>query len=137
MVVVCWEGVLGGLVYVSTFAKVRGEVGRRRGVVEEEGEGGRERDGEDEEDGRGDGVLVVEEEGRSEGKKAGSGDRDGDAGAAGEEREFALGAVSVSDSAGIMIAGLVGLWLEGAVCKVQVGQGRPYCQGLEVKTKGS
>ncbi len=73
--VVFWEGLLGGAVYVNTFAAVR--------------------------------------EGRE-----------------GEEREWSLGAVSVSDSAGICVAGVVGLGLEGAVCGWQVSRGRDWCTRL-------
>ena len=46
----------------------------------------------------------------------------------GEEREFVLGAVSVNDSGGIMLAGLVGLWLEPGLCAWQVGRGREWCR---------
>lgn len=44
------------------------------------------------------------------------------------EREFAMGAVGVSDSAGIVIAGLISLWLEPRLCAYQVGTGRPWCE---------
>ncbi|KAI6929731.1 protein btn1 [Hortaea werneckii] len=73
--VVFWEGLLGGLVYVSTFAAIREE--------------------------------VVE-----------------------GEREFCLGAVTVSDSAGIFVAGLVGMVLEKGLCGWQVGHGRGWCREL-------
>jgi len=73
--VVFWEGVLGGLVYVSTYAAVREEVAQ-------------------------------------------------------EEREFSLGAVTVSDSAGIFVAGLLGAWMEGALCGWQVEHGRDWCRRL-------
>ncbi|KAK0327740.1 battenin CLN3 protein [Friedmanniomyces endolithicus] len=73
--VVFWEGVLGGLVYVSTYAAVREEVAE-------------------------------------------------------EEREFSLGAVTVSDSAGIFVAGLLGVWMEGALCGWQVEHGRDWCRRL-------
>ena len=73
--IVFWEGLLGGLVYVSTYAAVREEV--------EEG-----------------------------------------------EREFSLGAVSVSDSAGICVAGFVGVGLERGLCSWQVGRGRDWCRRL-------
>lgn len=70
--VVFWEGLLGGLVYVSTFAAVREEV--------------------------------------PEG-----------------EREFSLGAVTVSDSAGICLAGFVGMGLETFLCEWQKARGRGWC----------
>jgi len=73
--IVLWEGLLGGAVYVNTFAAVA--------------------------------------EGR-----------------AGEGREWCLGAVSVSDSAGICVAGVVGLGLEGAVCAWQVRRGKDWCRRL-------
>ncbi|KAI7059646.1 protein btn1 [Hortaea werneckii] len=73
--IVFWEGLLGGLVYVSTFAAIREE--------------------------------VVE-----------------------GEREFCLGAVTVSDSAGIFVAGLVGMVLEKGLCGWQVGHGRGWCREL-------
>ncbi|RPB24458.1 golgi integral membrane protein [Terfezia boudieri ATCC MYA-4762] len=75
-VVIFWEGLLGGSVYVNTFAKITEEVGL-------------------------------------------------------SEREFALGAVTVADSGGICIAGFVGLWLEGALCRWQVGRGREWCRLME------
>ncbi|KAK0290968.1 battenin CLN3 protein [Friedmanniomyces endolithicus] len=73
--VVLWEGLLGGLVYVSTYAAVREEVAE-------------------------------------------------------EEREFSLGAVTVSDSAGIFVAGLLGAVMEGALCGWQVDHGRDWCRRL-------
>ena len=74
-VIVFWEGLLGGLVYVSTFAAVSEEVHP-------------------------------------------------------EEREFSLGAVTVSDSAGICVAGFLGVGLEGALCAWQVSHGREWCRQL-------
>ena len=44
------------------------------------------------------------------------------------EREFALGAVSIADSFGTMIAAFAGIWLEPSLCKHQVATGRPWCQ---------
>ncbi|KAI7357032.1 protein btn1 [Hortaea werneckii] len=73
--VVFWEGLLGGLVYVSTFAAIREDVGE-------------------------------------------------------EEREFSLGAVTVSDSAGICVAGLVGVVMESLLCSWQVQHGRGWCREL-------
>ncbi|KAK1072163.1 battenin CLN3 protein [Friedmanniomyces endolithicus] len=75
LAVVFWEGLLGGLVYVSTYAAVREEVAE-------------------------------------------------------EEREFSLGAVTVSDSAGIFVAGLLGAVMEGALCGWQVDHGRDWCRRL-------
>ncbi|KAH3675451.1 hypothetical protein WICMUC_002740 [Wickerhamomyces mucosus] len=46
----------------------------------------------------------------------------------GEEREFALGAVTVSDSFGILIAALIGLWLEPQLCAFQVDHGKDWCR---------
>ncbi|KAL8928643.1 MAG: hypothetical protein Q9172_000858 [Xanthocarpia lactea] len=72
-----WEGLLGGLVYVNTYAKVSDEVPEA-------------------------------------------------------QREFALGAVSVSDSAGISLAALVGVVgaVEEGLCGWQVGKGRDWCRRL-------
>lgn len=44
-----------------------------------------------------------------------------------EQREFAMGAVGVSDSAGIVVAGCVSLWLEKSLCGFQKANGRPWC----------
>jgi battenin len=74
-VIVFWEGLLGGAVYVNTFAEIMDRV--------------------------------------PEG-----------------EREFSLGATSVSDSGGICVAGFVGMVLEGALCGWQVRRGRGYCREL-------
>lgn len=73
--VVFWEGLLGGAVYVNTFAEIM------------------------------DSVPEV-------------------------DREFSLGATSVSDSAGICVAGFVGMVLEGALCRWQVDRGRDLCTRL-------
>jgi battenin len=73
--IVFWEGLLGGLVYVSTFAAIREEVNE-------------------------------------------------------EDREFSLGATTVSDSAGICLAGFVGIAMEKALCAWQVGRGRDWCRKL-------
>ncbi|KAL8911854.1 MAG: hypothetical protein Q9171_003042 [Xanthocarpia ochracea] len=72
-----WEGLLGGLVYVNTYAKVSDEVPEA-------------------------------------------------------QREFALGAVSVSDSAGISLAALVGVvgGVEEGLCGWQVGKGKDWCRRL-------
>lgn len=45
-----------------------------------------------------------------------------------KEREFAMGATTVSDSAGIVIAALISLWLEKALCRFQIDTGRPWCE---------
>ncbi|AGO12190.1 AaceriAEL171Cp [[Ashbya] aceris (nom. inval.)] len=44
------------------------------------------------------------------------------------EREFSLGAVSISDSSGTLIAAFIGLLLEPTLCSHQVKTGRPWCQ---------
>ncbi|KAL2117322.1 hypothetical protein VTJ04DRAFT_9490 [Mycothermus thermophilus] len=75
--VIFWEGLLGGAVYVNTFAEIMERVPP-------------------------------------------------------EDREFSLGATSVSDSGGICIAGFVGMALEVWLCRWQVSQGRDYCRRIEV-----
>jgi battenin len=71
--IVFWEGLLGGLVYVNTFAEIRDTVPM-------------------------------------------------------EDREFSLGATTVSDSGGICIAGFIGMAFEVWLCDWQVSQGRDYCK---------
>lgn len=73
--IIFWEGLLGGLVYVSTFAAIREEVPE-------------------------------------------------------DKREFSLGAVTVSDSAGIFCAGLLGAAMETALCRWQTNHGRDWCRRL-------
>ncbi|KAL9603173.1 MAG: hypothetical protein Q9219_001376 [cf. Caloplaca sp. 3 TL-2023] len=73
--VIFWEGLLGGLVYVNTFAEIGDQVPK-------------------------------------------------------DEREFALGATTVSDSGGIMAAGLLGLGVETVLCEWQVRGGRDWCTKL-------
>lgn len=73
--IVFWEGLLGGLVYVSTFAAIGEEVPE-------------------------------------------------------EDREFSLGATTVSDSAGICLAGFVSIGMEKALCGWQVQHGRDWCRKL-------
>ncbi|KAL8627195.1 hypothetical protein Q9189_007104 [Teloschistes chrysophthalmus] len=73
--IVFWEGLLGGLVYVNTYAEIRERVPN-------------------------------------------------------DEREFALGATTVSDSAGITMAGLLGLGVETFLCEWQVKRGRDWCTRL-------
>ncbi|MCJ1311669.1 battenin CLN3 protein [Agyrium rufum] len=74
-VIIFWEGLLGGLVYVNTFAEILDTVPK-------------------------------------------------------ENREFSLGATTVSDSGGICIAGFLGMALEVALCGHQVRHGRNHCQQL-------
>ncbi|KAK4547898.1 battenin CLN3 protein [Oleoguttula mirabilis] len=73
--IIFWEGLLGGLVYVSTFAAIREEVPE-------------------------------------------------------EDREFSLGATTVSDSGGIFVAGLLGVAMESLLCSWQVRHGRDWCRRL-------
>ena len=73
--IVFWEGLLGGLVYVNTFAEIRDTVPK-------------------------------------------------------EDREFSLGATTVSDSGGICIAGLIGMAFEVWLCNWQVSRGRDYCKKI-------
>lgn len=72
-VIIFWEGLLGGIVYINTFA----EIGER----------------------------VPE-----------------------KDREFSLGATTVSDSAGICIAGLLSMPWEVLLCRWQLAHGREYCR---------
>lgn len=75
-IVVFWEGLLGGLVYVNTFAEIQQKVPL-------------------------------------------------------EDREFSLGATTVSDSGGICVAGFIGMALEVALCDWQVHHmGRDWCRRL-------
>ena len=46
------------------------------------------------------------------------------------EREFSLGATSVSDSAGICVAGFLAMGVEKGICAWQVGRGRDWCRQL-------
>jgi battenin len=75
-IVVFWEGLLGGAVYVNTFAEIMENVPA-------------------------------------------------------EDREFSLGATSVSDSGGICIAGFLGMAMEVWLCHWQVSHGRDYCRRIE------
>ncbi|KAL2002873.1 hypothetical protein VTN02DRAFT_5659 [Thermoascus thermophilus] len=74
-VVIFWEGLLGGLVYVNTFAEIGERVPK-------------------------------------------------------EDREFSLGATTVSDSGGICIAGFLGMVFEVWLCGWQVRHGRDYCKKI-------
>ncbi|KAK5119282.1 hypothetical protein LTR85_007638 [Meristemomyces frigidus] len=73
--IIFWEGLLGGLVYVSTFAAIREDIPE-------------------------------------------------------EDREFSLGATTVSDSGGIFVAGLLGVVMESLLCSWQVKHCRDWCQRL-------
>ncbi|KAI8625081.1 protein btn-1 [Xylariaceae sp. FL1651] len=75
--IIFWEGLLGGGVYVNTFADIM------------------------------DNVPI-------------------------SEREFSLGATSVSDSAGICIAGFVSMIMEVWLCNYQVQHGRDWCKKIEI-----
>ncbi|ORY18676.1 protein btn1 [Clohesyomyces aquaticus] len=72
-IIIFWEGLLGGLVYVSTFAEITDNVPKA-------------------------------------------------------DREFSLGATSVSDSGGICVAGFVSMAFEVWLCRWQVDHGRDYCK---------
>lgn len=74
-VVIFWEGILGGLAYVNTFAEMTETVSI-------------------------------------------------------EDREFCLGAVSASDSAGVCIASFSSIATETLVCDYQIRHGRDYCRRL-------
>ncbi|KAI0910928.1 Batten's disease protein Cln3 [Ustulina deusta] len=76
-VIVFWEGLLGGGVYVNTFAEIMENIPF-------------------------------------------------------EEREFSLGATSVSDSAGICLAGFVSMAMEVWLCNYQVQHGRDWCKKIKV-----
>lgn len=76
-IVVFWEGLLGGAVYVNTFAEIMEKVPTA-------------------------------------------------------DREFSLSATSVSDSAGICIAGFVGMAMETWLCDWNVQHGRKWCRTIEV-----
>lgn len=73
--IIFWEGLLGGAVYVNTFASILEDVDPK-------------------------------------------------------DREFSLGATSVSDSGGICIAGFLGMTLEVLLCNWQVYHGRKFCKML-------
>ncbi|KAI0966096.1 Batten's disease protein Cln3 [Xylaria arbuscula] len=76
--IVFWEGLLGGGVYVNTFAEIMENVPH-------------------------------------------------------EDREFSLGAASVSDSAGICVAGFVSMIVEVWLCEYQVSHGRDWCRKVKVQ----
>lgn len=77
-VIIFWEGLLGGAVYVNCFAEIM------------------------------ENVPV-------------------------EEREFSLGATSVSDSGGICIAGFIGIVMETRLCDYQVAHGRDWCRQIHAQ----
>jgi battenin len=72
-IIVFWEGLLGGVVYVNTFAEIADRVPK-------------------------------------------------------EDREFSLGATTVSDSGGICIAGFLSMGWEVWLCNWQVSHGREFCR---------
>ncbi|KAH8811585.1 batten's disease protein Cln3 [Xylogone sp. PMI_703] len=76
LLVIFWEGLLGGAVYVNTFSEILENIPE-------------------------------------------------------EDREFSLGATSVSDSGGICIAGFIGMAMEVWLCNWQVERGRPWCRTLK------
>lgn len=45
------------------------------------------------------------------------------------KREFSMGVVGMSDSLGIVIAGVINYWLETKLCSIQVSNGRDWCLG--------
>lgn len=73
--IIFWEGLLGGAVYVNTFAEIMEKVPEH-------------------------------------------------------DREFSLGATSVSDSGGICVAGFLGMAMEVALCNWQVKNGRDWCRNM-------
>lgn len=77
-IVIFWEGLLGGAVYVNTFADILENVSA-------------------------------------------------------EDREFSLSAATVSDSAGICVAGFIGIVLEPRLCAAQVADGRDWCRRIRVQ----
>jgi battenin len=72
-IIIFWEGLLGGLVYINTFREITDNVPK-------------------------------------------------------EDREFSLGATSVSDSGGICVAGLLSMAFEVFLCNFQVRHGRNFCK---------
>lgn len=77
-IIIFWEGLLGGAVYVNCFAEIMENVPE-------------------------------------------------------EEREFSLSATTVSDSAGICIAGLLGIVMEPGLCNYQASHGRDWCKQIKVQ----
>jgi battenin len=77
-IIIFWEGLLGGAVYVNCFAEIMENVPA-------------------------------------------------------EEREFSLSATTVSDSAGICLAGLVSIVMETRLCDYQAAHGRDWCKQIKVQ----
>ncbi|RSL38088.1 Protein BTN1 [Fusarium euwallaceae] len=50
-----------------------------------------------------------------------------------EEREFSLGATTVSDSGGISIAGIISIIMETRLCDYQVAHGRDWCRRIHAQ----
>ncbi|KAK2934763.1 Batten's disease protein Cln3 [Fusarium oxysporum f. sp. vasinfectum] len=50
-----------------------------------------------------------------------------------EDREFSLGATTVSDSGGISIAGLISIVMETKLCNYQVAHGRDWCRRISAQ----
>jgi battenin len=75
-VIIFWEGLLGGAVYVNCFAEILEKIPA-------------------------------------------------------EDREFSLGAATVSDSGGICVAALIGIALEPRLCAYQVAHGREWCRQIK------
>ncbi|KAL6922228.1 hypothetical protein ACHAPO_002986 [Fusarium lateritium] len=50
-----------------------------------------------------------------------------------EDREFSLGATTVSDSGGISIAGLLSIVMETKLCNYQVAHGRDWCKRISAQ----
>jgi len=46
------------------------------------------------------------------------------------EREFKMGAVGAADSTGILLASLISMPVEMALCRAQVDKGRTLCRDL-------
>lgn len=80
-IIIFWEGLLGGAVYVNTFAEILETVPK-------------------------------------------------------EDREFSLSSASVSDSAGICVAGFIGIALEPRLCAYQVADGRDWCRQIRPSATG-
>lgn len=47
-----------------------------------------------------------------------------------QEREFKIGSIGIADGAGILLASIVSVPTEVALCRAQVGRGRTLCKGL-------
>jgi len=71
---------------------------------------------------------VGQEQHRAPGHRAHGGDRDAER--ARQEREFRIGAIGMADSAGILVASLVAVPTEVALCRAQVARGKMLCKSL-------